>query len=220
MTTGGSSKGHWPVSGPGRSSPAQFARPLFTRARSASEIQRTQQPPLESRSRAPSTGTTSPIMPPAAPTGCARCAPGQDTCEHAFAGQGVHSNPLPSRERRFESCRGHWSEAQIRTLDNLDTTWPRACDLRRRGGVPDPAPDPRPAAGPQPRKAPAHRQTVTTAARPLPRARPLLFRPYPQRQPGSAGAARARLSSPPDRLWVPPGRPLTPGHSAPHSLAA
>jgi hypothetical protein len=46
-----------------------------------------------------------------ASAGCARYAPGQDTCEHVSAGQCDTGNGLRSRERRFESCRGYWSEA-------------------------------------------------------------------------------------------------------------
>jgi hypothetical protein len=111
---------------------------------------------------------------------------------------------LWSRERRSNPARGTGQKHKFERFDNLDTTWPRACDLRRRGSVPDPAPDPRPAAGPQPPKAPAHRQTVTTAARPLPRARAVALSPYPQLRSGSPAAP-----APPGRGC--PARPIAPG---------
>ena len=42
--------------------------------------------------------------------GCARYMPGQDSTEDVSLVRRAQSNPLRSRERRFESCRGHCSK--------------------------------------------------------------------------------------------------------------
>jgi hypothetical protein len=56
--------------------------------------------------------------------GCPRYAPDHGVQELVSAGQGLHSNPLQSRERRFESCQGHSntaSEVSGRTAVTLDS---------------------------------------------------------------------------------------------------
>jgi hypothetical protein len=65
----------------------------------------------------------------------------------------VQGNPLRSRERRFESCRGTVQRHKFERLGNLDAMRRRGYDLRKRGSVPDLIPGPPPEAGPQPRKA-------------------------------------------------------------------
>jgi hypothetical protein len=48
----------------------------------------------------------------------------------------IHRNPLRSRERRFESCRGHqFRSTNSNTVPILDIYRCRACDLRKRGSV-------------------------------------------------------------------------------------
>ena len=47
----------------------------------------------------------------------------------------MHSNPLRSRARRFESCRGHRSRHKFEHLNDLDAPKPWVCDLRLRNGA-------------------------------------------------------------------------------------
>ena len=47
----------------------------------------------------------------------------------------MHSNPLRSRARRFESCRGHRSRHKFEHLNDLDAPQPWVCDLRLRNGA-------------------------------------------------------------------------------------
>ena len=55
--------------------------------------------------------------------------------------RGVHSNPLRSRERRFESCRGHFQRHKSEHSGNPGRAEARAPDLRRCGRAPEPVPD-------------------------------------------------------------------------------
>jgi hypothetical protein len=89
----------------------------------------------------------------------------------------LQCNPLRSRVRRFESCRGHWSEHKLERSANLGATSARACDLRKRRRVRDLAPRSAPETGPQPRKAQLSGQNITTATRPLPLPKAVALRP-------------------------------------------
>ena len=136
MTAGGSSNGLWHASGPGSASsprpgiisgPARLPGQLRMRParRDAARNDRRR----SAGRHAPRTRTTGPSRPGrrAAPYTC----PDRHLRARFPLVRGVHSNPLRSRERRFESCRGTAQRHKFEHSGNLGRAETRAPDLRR-----------------------------------------------------------------------------------------